>query len=691
MTKILLRYAPLGFALFAASAAGATSTGYGLNGTAGLIDMPTAQVLPDGETAFTFSKNGTSFNSTLTFQLLPRLETAVHFTTIDQWLGGPLYDSSFDFKYRIFDESGNLPSLAIGFRDFLSNGAFSSEYLVASKSIGDTLTVTGGLGWGRLGSYNPVAAPFGPRPPAVSTGIDTNQFFRGNMAFFGGLEWKTPVKGLTLKAEYSSDAYTGEQTYGTFTPVSPFNFGIDYQPVRGVSLGAYYNYGTDFGVRLTFSGNPNRPIVSPDLGIGPVPVNPRPAGYSTDGSWTNSTLARDSIATALVPVFEAEGILIDEMKISPDSIDLYIENTKMPLTSKAIGRIARTLSVAMPASIEYFRITPVSGGLATTTVVIRRTDLEAQVERPDAGPASWQTTQFVDAPNSLGDAAWKRDIYPDFTWSLSPSLPIDLSSASAAASFDVLLGADASYRVSRGFSINGSVSQKLYGSVARSTVPSASPTPVRSNIGLYGAGGGPSLDRLTADYVFKLSPSTYGRVSAGYLERMFAGVNGEVLWKPANSKWALGIEVSAVRQRAYDNMFGLGSYQTVTGFGSVYWDTGFYGLEAQLDVGRYLAGDVGSTLTLSRVFDNGWEVSGFVTLTNMSFADFGPGNFAKGISVKIPLRWTMPFDTRSTPGISLGTLGGDGGARLAIDNRLYPVLRQYDVLDFNETWGAFWQ
>lgn len=671
MTKNMLRYIPFGFALFAATAVGANSASYGLNGASGLIDMPTAEMLPDGETAWTFSKTGTSFNSTLTFQLLPKLETSVHFTTVDQWIGGnPLYDSSLDLKYQIFEENGAFPSLAIGFRDFLSNGAFSSEYLVASKNIGHNLTVTGGLGWGRLGSYNPVGS-LGTRPPSTSTGVDFDHFFQGDMAFFGGVEWDTPVNGLSLKAEYSSDAYTAEQAYSGFAPTSPFNFGIDYAPISGVSMGAYYNYGTDFGMRVTLSGNPNRPIVSPDLGMGPVPVNPRPAGYSTDGAWTHSQLARDSVIAALIPVFEAEGIIIEEARLNDNAIELYIRNNKMPQASKTIGRIARTLSVAMPHSIEYFRITPISGDVATTTVEIRRSDLEAQVERPNAGPDSWRTTRFTDAPNSLGDDAWKRDVYPDFNWSIGPKMPISFATGSEPASIDILLNATASYKISRGFSLSGSVSQKLYGT--------------------SGDIGGPTLDRLTADYVFKLAPTTYARVSAGYLDAGYVGVDGEVVWKPTNQNWGLGLEISAVQKRADGDMFALDSYQTVSGFGTLYWDTGFYGLEAQVDVGRYLAGDVGTTLSLSRRFGNGWEVSGFVTLTDMSFADYGEGNFTKGVSVTIPLRWTMPFETRSTTGISLGNSSGSGGAKLAIGNRIYPDIRDFDVLDFNESWGAYWQ
>lgn len=683
MNKTILRSLPFGIALISASAVGAGPASYSLAGGSGLIDMPTAQMLPDGETAWSFASTGTKVDGALTFQMLPNFETTVHFSTIGEWDGGALFDQSLDLKYQIFDETGNMPSLAIGVRDFLSNGAFSSEYLVASKTVGHGLTVTGGLGWGRLGSNNAIAS-LGSRPAGPGAGVNFDHMFQGDVAVFGGLEWDTPVRGLSLKAEYSSDAYVNEQTFGTFDPTIPFNFGVEYEPVRGVSIGGYYNYGTDFGIRLTLSGNPSNPIISPDLGIGPVPVNPRPVGGERSGAWTQSNLATNLVINALVPVFAAEGIVLEQAKITGTTIDLYIDNQNMPQTTKAIGRIARTLSVALPPSIEVFRITPVAGGLATTTVEIRRSDLEAQVERPNASPESFATTRFTDAANSLGEGSWQREAESAFTWALNPTIPLSLASGGESAALDIYLSATAQYQITSGFALNGALSQKVFGANSGAGGPDA------GRGFAVQAGNGPQLDRLTADYNFKLSPSTYARVSAGYLERRFGGVTGEVLWMPTNQNWGLGAEISAVQQRADNDLFGFGDYGTVTGHGSVYWDTGFYGLEAQVDVGRYLAGDIGSTVSLTRRFANGWEVSGYVTVTDMPFDEFGEGNFAKGISVSIPLRWTLPMETRTTTGVSLSN-SGDGGARLENNERLYNTIRDYDVVDFNETWSAFWQ
>ena len=363
MPKYLFRHITAGFALLAVSAATAQSPSFSLNGTAGLIDMPTAQMLPDGETAWTFAGSGSASGGTLTFQMLPKLETSVHFTTLSDWTapGEPYFAQSLDLKYQILSETDTMPSLAIGARGFLSNGPLSSEYIVASKNVGHGLTVTGGLGWGRLGSYQPITA-IGARPTVNAGALEFDYLFRGDTALFGGLEWETPVKGLSVKAEYSSDAHLGEQVFGSFEHASPFNFGIDYQPISGVSLGGYYNYGSDFGFRLTLSANPNRPIVPSDFGIGPVPVNPRLGDYDRGEGWASNPMITELLVSALAPVLEAEGIVIEEALITGNTIDLYISNNNMPQTTKAIGRIVRTLSVALPHSVEVFRITPMASG-----------------------------------------------------------------------------------------------------------------------------------------------------------------------------------------------------------------------------------------------------------------------------------------------------------------------------------------
>ena len=47
-------------------------------------------------------------------------------------------------------------------------------------------------------------------------------------------------------------------------------------------------------------------------------------------------------------------------------------------------------------------------------------------------------------------------------------------------------------------------------------------------------------------------------------------------------------------------------------------------------------------------------------LTDVTEDDFGEGSFDKGVSVEIPFRWTVPFETRANNTIALTSVSRDG-------------------------------
>ena len=62
-------------------------------------------------------------------------------------------------KFRLLKENYYLPALAVGMRDIAGTGNFSTEYIVATKKIGN-LDITSGIGLGLLGSDNSIRNPF---------------------------------------------------------------------------------------------------------------------------------------------------------------------------------------------------------------------------------------------------------------------------------------------------------------------------------------------------------------------------------------------------------------------------------------------------------------------------------------------------------------------------------------------------
>lgn len=98
-------------------------------------------------------------------------------------------------------------------------------------------------------------------------------------------------------------------------------------------------------------------------------------------------------------------------------------------------------------------------------------------------------------------------------------------------------------------------------------------------------------------------------VYGGYLETMYAGVGSELLYRPLDASWALGVDVNYVKQRDWDNMMRFTDYSTPTGFVTAYWNPPtLNGVLMKLSVGQYLAKDKGATIDVAKRFDSGVAV-----------------------------------------------------------------------------------
>lgn len=153
-----------------------TTNNYGTPG--GLIDMPTAESAPDGELTTNVTYFDGFFRATLSFQITDRLSGSFRYAGTEDLTPSfsTYYDRSFDLRFRLFDETDFTPAVSIGLRDFVGTGILSGEYVVATKSIGDRLRVTGGLGFGRLGSYGSDGS-IGSRAPFSFAGVGTGGQF----------------------------------------------------------------------------------------------------------------------------------------------------------------------------------------------------------------------------------------------------------------------------------------------------------------------------------------------------------------------------------------------------------------------------------------------------------------------------------------------------------------------------------
>jgi exopolysaccharide biosynthesis protein YbjH len=247
--------------------------------------------------------------------------------------------------------------------------------------------------------------------------------------------------------------------------------------------------------------------------------------------------------------------------------------------------------------------------------------------------------------------------------------------------------------LTRGLTIAGTVGKNIYSqfdrlrvSQERSNVPR-----VRSLIDKYLAAGKNNLVQLYANYMANVAPDWYASIQGGIFEEMYAGVGGEVLYRPFNSRLAVGLSLHHVWQRDFDQRLDFLDYDTTTGHLSLYYDWPIYNLQSVVHIGRYLARDVGATLQLQREFDSGIVIGAFATKTNLSAQEFGEGSFDKGFFLSVPLDLFFLRPTRNRANFVFKPLTRDGGQMVAHplplmgvvgDDRLGPIFDDWTtVLD----------
>ncbi len=671
-------------------------------GTPGLMDMPTAEVLGDGEIALTANGFGPTIRNTLTFQMLPWVYGSFRYAYIEGFdRGRSRYDRSFDIHFQLTDETSRRPAVALGLRDFGGTGIYAGEYLVATKTFAEDIKVTAGVGWGRLATRGAFESPlcwianrFCTRPASGAGGIDTTgqvdfgNWFRGDIALFGGVKWDVNDQ-LSLLAEYSSDAYVPETSRGVYEQNIPFNFGLTYRFDNGTRLSGYYMYGTDLGVQITYVFDPTKPSVG--AGFGTAPPSTLPVDRVALASWNLPKRRPDQpdARAVLAQRLASQGLQLEGFAMRGSTVTVRIENFRYGASAQAVGRANRILANTMPPEITQFEVILLRNGLPITRITTERSDFYELETDLDGAWRSLARARISDAHRSGIEIL--DDAYPRFGYRIGPYTAFSFFDPDDPLRFDLGVQLDADLVVAPGFVLSGQLRQPIIGNIDDATRQSDSELPrVRSDWVLYAQESNLELTHLTTEYFWRPRENVFARVTAGYLEPMFGGFSSEVLWYPVDSRLALGAEVNYARQRDFDMLFGFQDYDVITGHASVYYDVG-NDYQVQVDAGRYLAGDWGATFSLDREFNNGFKVGGFFTLTDVPFEEFGEGSFDKGIRFEMPLSWFTGRPSRSTVKQVIRPVLRDGGARLIVRNRLYEYTREERANRLSGRWARYFR
>lgn len=657
-------------------------------GGVGLLQTPTARMNKAGELLAYFSRVDPYSRFGLTLQPFDWLETTFSYTDISNRLYGPAIagdqsykDKGFDIKLRLFEENAWRPQLALGARDIGGTGLFASEYIVAGKRFG-TLDFSLGLGWGYLGNSDNLGNPLGwldkrfdsrPGRNAGDLGgnVNSDAWFRGRAALFGGVQWQTPWAPLQLILEYDGNDYASEPQGNNQTQRSPFNFGAVIRLNDWMDLRAGWERGSTamIGVNIHASfGSDNAPPKLSDPIATPLRTGPRvSASAETEQDWRQ--VANQLEANA--------GYRVSRIARRDREFVVEGEQTSYFHAPKAVGRGVRILDHYAGEDVDWITIVEQRAGMRINETSVNRDAFRAAAVADGDDEALTKLVRSVEQ----NEATLRRDIElfeqtsAPFTWGAGLGYKQNVGGPDSFILYQFSANLDAEYRFSSGTWLTGRFTGNLVDNFDRFRFDAPSGLPrVRTDLRRYWTESDLTLPRFQLTHARRLGGELFSMAYAGYLESMFAGVGAELLHRPMNSDWALGVDLNWVKQRGFAQHFELGHYHTVTGHITGYY-RGFDSVLAKLSVGRYLARDFGATVDLSREFQNGVRFGAWATLTDASDQEYGEGSFDKGIYVSIPFDELMTRSTMRRAELAFAPLTRDGGARLE---------RAYTLYDFTE-------
>jgi hypothetical protein len=701
----LLLAVSLSKALHAQDAPGYTHDDFG---GIGLLQMPTARMADDGEISFTATRVYPFSQYNLMLQPLPWMETTFRYTNVSNELYGPvslsghqkLKDKSIDLKVRLWNETRYLPDVSIGGRDIAGTGLFSGEFLVATKRLGP-LDLSLGLGWGNVGGRGNLANPFdfiysGFKQRAGNTNQQGGEFnvfnyFRGPTALFGGVEYQTPLDWLRLKLELDGNNYQHEAHNNNLEQRTPFNAAALFRINRNVDFSVGYERGTTVMATLSLHANlaehkPPEKTMDPP----PEPLRSLP-----------SVAPKQATAVAAIPPSkppekvdwpELVRALNDNAGISVRSIsrrgsDLVIhgEQQRYFYSAEALGRVSRILDNRLDGNFDWFTLSSESYGLPMVEYTLHRSRFVDLLDHKIDSTAFKRSIE-QDAPIPQPEQTLYSATPKKFDAGVALAYKQSLGGPNAFVLYQFTADGSASYHFTPNLWWDGLASVNLLNNYDKFTYTAPSLLPrVRTNIREYLTSSDITMPNFQLTGTRQLGNDLFGMAYGGMLESMYAGVGGEVLYRPFGDRWAIGTDVNWVRQRGFKQDFSLRSYHIITGQTTLYMDTRFHDVTVALSAGRYLAGDVGMTLDISRQFANGTKMGAYATLTNKSGQATGEGSFDKGIYFSIPFDLMLPRSSRSTATFMWEPLLRDGGARLNRRYTLYNMTsdRDGDLFDNN--------
>ena len=582
------------------------------------METPTARILEDGVIRFGYAQADPYTWYTGAMGVFPGLECSGRYTditNIPSGLGsdfGSNKDKAIDLKYQILPESKRLPALAIGLNDLTGTKLFEAQYLVLSRQI-FPFDFTFGIGRGRLD---------GP---------------------FGGIEWALTER-FHILAEYNPIKYEKDEPSARGVPEgakSPVNVGMRAKILPGLDVGLSFQRGDTFGFMVHLKTNLGEPI---------IPKRPDPPPRT---SVDRRPLAERDIKVMVEKIHEAilEAGFKDVLVYNSGmEVTAEFENDKYLYNPKAAGRGLRILLFHTPREMKKLTVILKRRRLPILSISVKPDHLERYLlgKIPDKIFRKLIEVKSVSDVSKLEQegvikAGDKERV--NFQFGIKPDIDIYFNDPSGVFKFRAGIQPFMVASLWEGASGLASYSIPFYSDISSSNIPPEDA--VRSDSFLY-LGRDYTFDRLMLDQEFRLTDRTFGRLSGGYLEYMYAGIGGELLTFLGEGNLAFGVEGDWVRKRKPETQLSLLDFDSYTLLANAYYTIPGVDVTLHAQYGRFLGGDIGWRFEVSRTYNTGATVGFWYSYTDTDdLTGFNQGYNDKGVFLSLPAQMFLNRETRT--------------------------------------------
>jgi len=645
--------------------------------------MPNARLMPEASLRFNFSSSYPNEFTSLTATPFNWLEATYRYAEIKNERYGParysgnqtLKDKGFDIKAKILNESYLMPAVALGLRDIAGTGLFSSEYIVSSKKF-KFLDLSIGIGWGVLGTDNNISNPFENlgdtfrlRNDSLGQGgsFSLKNWFSGPASLFGGLEYDLPKKGLRLKVEY--DTSNPDSLKRVEKVSSRINFGLNYSLSENLNISTSYERGSQFRVSFKLKGNFLEDTI-------PKP-RPKTVQRLNENQKKRIIENNEIFYRSLNLSLRDESIYLQASSLKESEVDIAIASSRFYSITRPIGRTARIAASLAPDQVEKINLYSMNGDFEVAKFSLNKEEFLKAESKEISSVELLLSSEIISVEEKplYENASFIPTVnFPEFEWNMSPALKHQIGGPEGFYLGQLFWKTDTILKIRRNLLLYTSFGINIYDTFDDFNNPSQSSIPrVRSDIQEYLSEGKNNIQRMQLEYFGSPYKNIFTRFDLGLLEEMFGGVGGEILYRPFNKKYSIGLSLHKVKQRSYDQRFSFRDYSTVTGHIGLYYDLP-YQVRSQFLLGKYLAGDKGLTVDVSRRFNSGFTLGVFATKTNLSAEEFGEGSFDKGFYISVPTQLFYSDFRSGNISFGLHPLTKDGGAILNKHNSLIGIL-----------------